>query len=239
MRRLITLISAGRNRIIVIRRELPRTEDAGWVTKPYRTKHRRILRSVRPNPVTGTAAEFISSPEITCVGRCRPTGGGTSVEPGQREPAIFSYEEKVFLHRRQDQSRPSAASRKDRRAWTGGGDAAQRKRRKWQACLGGLSLLALRFRSNGDGPDKAQQLAANGGDDLRFILSFGSQFLIARAQPPLCFPSDGFGFFIQALLAFGQPAPDPGFVLIGPGGFHDHASEVRIAGFGNAAALDA
>ena len=29
MRRLITLIFAGRNRIIVIRRELPRTEDAG------------------------------------------------------------------------------------------------------------------------------------------------------------------------------------------------------------------
>jgi hypothetical protein len=38
MRRLITLISAGRSRIVVVRRELPRTEDAGWVSPPYRTK---------------------------------------------------------------------------------------------------------------------------------------------------------------------------------------------------------
>jgi hypothetical protein len=37
MRRLITLISAG-SRTIVIRRELSRTEDAGWVETPYRRK---------------------------------------------------------------------------------------------------------------------------------------------------------------------------------------------------------
>ena len=36
MRRLITLISGGRKRTIVIRRELPRTKDAGWAVKPYR-----------------------------------------------------------------------------------------------------------------------------------------------------------------------------------------------------------
>ena len=35
-RRLITLIFAGRNRMVMIRRELPRTERAGWVRKPYR-----------------------------------------------------------------------------------------------------------------------------------------------------------------------------------------------------------
>ena len=34
LRRLITLIFAGRNRIIVIRRELPRTSDAGSVRRP-------------------------------------------------------------------------------------------------------------------------------------------------------------------------------------------------------------
>jgi hypothetical protein len=38
MRRLMTLISAGRNRTIVIRPELPRTRDAGWAVKPYRLK---------------------------------------------------------------------------------------------------------------------------------------------------------------------------------------------------------
>ena len=36
MRRLITLISAGRNRTIVIRRELPRTRSASSGTRPYR-----------------------------------------------------------------------------------------------------------------------------------------------------------------------------------------------------------
>ena len=35
-RRLITLIFAGRNRMVMIRRELPRTKRAGWVRKPYR-----------------------------------------------------------------------------------------------------------------------------------------------------------------------------------------------------------
>ena len=34
LRRLITLIFAGRNRIIVIRRELPRTNGAGSVRRP-------------------------------------------------------------------------------------------------------------------------------------------------------------------------------------------------------------
>ena len=36
-RRLITLIFAGRNRMDMIRRELPRTEVAGWVQRPCRT----------------------------------------------------------------------------------------------------------------------------------------------------------------------------------------------------------
>jgi len=35
-RRLITLIFAGRNRMDMIRRELPRTKRAGWVRKPFR-----------------------------------------------------------------------------------------------------------------------------------------------------------------------------------------------------------
>jgi len=34
-RRLITLIFAGRNRMDMIRRELPRTRSAGWVRRPY------------------------------------------------------------------------------------------------------------------------------------------------------------------------------------------------------------
>ena len=38
-RRLITLIFAGRNRMDMIRRELPRTRRAGWVRKPFRIEH--------------------------------------------------------------------------------------------------------------------------------------------------------------------------------------------------------
>jgi hypothetical protein len=45
VRRLITLISAGRDRTIVIRRELPRTKNASSGTRPYRIKEWRILRA--------------------------------------------------------------------------------------------------------------------------------------------------------------------------------------------------
>jgi len=58
VRRLITLISAGRNRIIVIRRELPRTEDASLGAKPYRTKQRRIFLAVSPTPAAGAACKL-------------------------------------------------------------------------------------------------------------------------------------------------------------------------------------
>jgi hypothetical protein len=56
MRRLITLISAGRNRTIVIRRELPRTRHAGWAVEPYRLEDWRILLGVRPRPFISTVA---------------------------------------------------------------------------------------------------------------------------------------------------------------------------------------
>src|ERR1051326_5766299 len=68
LRRLITLIFAGRNRIVMIRRELPRTEDAGWVVKPYRTKVRRILLSVSSRPITcaASAMSSLSPPLLNC-----------------------------------------------------------------------------------------------------------------------------------------------------------------------------
>ena len=76
MRRLITPISAGRNRIVMIRRELPRTENANWAVRPHRTKDWRILLSVGPRPV-GSAVVVISRlADSTCDVRRRPTGGG-------------------------------------------------------------------------------------------------------------------------------------------------------------------
>ena len=67
MRRLITLISAGRDRIIVIRRELPRTEDAGWVQAPYRNW--RVLLSVRPRAVSDAIAAKSIIKEVRLVVR--------------------------------------------------------------------------------------------------------------------------------------------------------------------------
>src|SRR5580692_507985 len=54
-RRLITLIFAGRNRIIVIRRELPRTKSAGWARRPCRIEHTRTLLSVFDSAAIRTA----------------------------------------------------------------------------------------------------------------------------------------------------------------------------------------
>lgn len=62
-RRLITLIYAGRNRSVMIRRELPRTEIADWALRLYRTEDRRILLFVCPSAVI-CAAFGISFDEL-------------------------------------------------------------------------------------------------------------------------------------------------------------------------------
>ncbi len=57
MRQLITLTSAGRNRIIVIRRELLRIKDASSSSKPHRIERRRVLLTLSPSPATDAAAK--------------------------------------------------------------------------------------------------------------------------------------------------------------------------------------
>src|SRR5579872_5154599 len=71
MRRLITLISAGRNRTIVIRRELPRTKNADWAVKPHHIERWRILLSASFRPVTCTVVlrcgrTSMTRPAIPC-----------------------------------------------------------------------------------------------------------------------------------------------------------------------------
>src|SRR6266481_1171666 len=56
-RRLITLIFAGRNRRVMIRRELPRTEYAGWVLKPFRTEDEEGSPFRGPCAVIGSAVQ--------------------------------------------------------------------------------------------------------------------------------------------------------------------------------------
>ena len=57
-RRLITLIFAGRNRMLMIRRELPRTKRAGWVRKPFRIERKEDSPFRRPCAVIGSAVQF-------------------------------------------------------------------------------------------------------------------------------------------------------------------------------------
>ena len=86
---------------------------------------------------------------------------------------------------------------------TGGGEATESERREWQASvpLCRLSLLLeLRFGVDGNGPDEAQQFAAHGGDDLRFLLACCGQFLVTGVEPPLRFPNDVLYLLIEALL---------------------------------------
>ena len=71
------------------------------------------------------------------------------------------------------------------------------------------------------------------------VLASASQLFVSGAEPPLRFPGNILDFLIQSLLPFGQPAANPRFVLICPGRFHDHSSEMCVAGFGDAAALNA
>jgi hypothetical protein len=56
-RRLINLIFAGWNRMDMIRRELPRTECAGWVGKPFRIEDEEDSPFRGPCAVIGAAVQ--------------------------------------------------------------------------------------------------------------------------------------------------------------------------------------
>src|SRR4029079_6512088 len=56
-RRLITLIFAGRNRMDMIRRELPRTRRAGWVRRPFRIEAEEGSPFRGPCTVIGAAVQ--------------------------------------------------------------------------------------------------------------------------------------------------------------------------------------
>ena len=57
-RRLITLIFAGRNRMVMIRRELPRTKGAGWVLRPCRIERKEGSPFRGPSAATGSAVQL-------------------------------------------------------------------------------------------------------------------------------------------------------------------------------------
>src|ERR1700741_1575498 len=65
-RRLITLIFAGRNRMLMIRRELPRTKSAGWARRARRIKGSRVL--LIENPSTAASAAFLTREKTIFMG---------------------------------------------------------------------------------------------------------------------------------------------------------------------------
>ena len=56
-RRLITLIFADRNRMHMIRRELPRTSCAGWVHRPFREMILEGSPFRGPSTIIGSAVQ--------------------------------------------------------------------------------------------------------------------------------------------------------------------------------------
>jgi hypothetical protein len=151
-RRLINLIFVGRNHMLIIRRELPRTSCAGLViTATYCIKQMRVLRFAAPSTATSAALLFL--PVVLC---------GRS-----------------------------------------------------------LSSRHLSFDSYADGPDEAQQLAADGGHDLLLVLSAGQEFLVSHVESVLRFPGDLSHLGTDSLLSFQNLSAQPWSVLIGPGRLHE------------------
>jgi hypothetical protein len=66
-RRLITPIFAGRNRMAMIRQELPRTSDAGWVRKPFRIVFVEVPPFRGPSTVIGAVVQEKST-ILRCLG---------------------------------------------------------------------------------------------------------------------------------------------------------------------------
>ena len=85
-------------------------------------------------------------------------------------------------------------------------------------------------------PEKAGELAGDGGDDELFGFPADGEAPIAAVQPPLCVPRDvdrgGWGAALPPL----QRGPQKRMMAILPGGFDEHTSEMRVASFGDRAA---
>src|SRR5437867_2625604 len=90
----------------------------------------------------------------------------------------------------------------------------------------------------GNRPDEPRELARNRGGDLWFGLPSRDQTPDARRQPELRVPRDVADDLRQRFLPVRMLASDPRNPLIGPRGFREQASHMRIAGLRDAAASD-
>ena len=83
-RRLITLIFAGRNRMDMIRRELPRTSCAGWVRKPFRIEAEEGSPFRWPCAVIGAAVQRDFT-ILSCLGEFQLSFGMNRDRPNEPE----------------------------------------------------------------------------------------------------------------------------------------------------------
>ena len=103
--------------------------------------------------------------------------------------------------------------------------------------LSGCNLLPRdRLCSGSNSPDKAQQLSSYSCDDLPLVLAGCAQLDISLVQPVLRLPRNLLGLLRDALLSSSQTVPDTWRTTIAPCGFDNDASQVRVAGLGDASA---
>src|SRR5947207_14058755 len=86
-----------------------------------------------------------------------------------------------------------------------------------RAALGGGGGTACRvlLDVHADRPDKAEELAADRGHDLRGGFPLGDQSHVASVQPVLCLPGERFDLLAQPLLPGAQRAADRRAMPIG------------------------
>src|SRR5712692_804967 len=97
----------------------------------------------------------------------------------------------------------------------------------------------LPLGGDADRPDEADELARDGGDHMRHRFAASQETTIARMQTLLGFPRDVGNAGRLSALPGAQRIPALGREPVRPGGFHQDAAEMRVAGFGNRAPMDA
>ena len=93
--------------------------------------------------------------------------------------------------------------------------------------------MKLFFDSYGDVPNETEQLSSNCGDDQRLVFAAVEHLEIPVMQPILGFPGNLFNFLAEPDLSLQQVAAHPRSELVGPGGFDQDSSQVRVAHLGD------
>src|SRR5206468_1243126 len=97
----------------------------------------------------------------------------------------------------------------------------------------------LPLRGDPDRPDEADELARDRGDHMRHGFASSQETALPRMQTMLGFPRDGGNTGRLPALSSAQRITALGRETVRPGGFHQDAAEMRVAGLGNRAPMDA